>query len=289
MAKSVKIHHIDDFMAGGSQHFYVNTVRNHIKYHHFIEHPHKHDFYLCVLFTKGSGIHYIDFKAHKIKPGTMFFLHPGQMHHWTLSADIDGYIFFHSRDFYDLHYQDRTIVSFPFFNPSHLPVVNINQVTLPKFNWLFEELLDENKMAGDQQYARRCSLIDLVYVGATRLYGQGQKSDTSNSGYLLKLRQLQNMINTHYKDIKSPSEYASAMNMTGKHLNRICMACLNKTLSQLIAERIILEAKRLLVMGKSNVAEVADALGYNDHAYFNRFFKKHTGKTPLEFLRSTYE
>jgi YesN/AraC family two-component response regulator len=59
---------------------------------------------------------------------------------------------------------------------------------------------------------------------------------------------------------------------------------LNKTGSDLITERIILEAKRMLVFTNKNIAEIIDELGYTDSAYFFRFFKKQTALTPMAFL-----
>ena len=74
------------------------------------------------------------------------------------------------------------------------------------------------------------------------------------------------------------------MNLSEKHLNRISKECLNKTTSALIAERITLEAKRLLIHSKYTVTEVASELGYDDTSYFSRFFKKNCGETPIQFL-----
>jgi AraC family transcriptional activator of pobA len=62
----------------------------------------------------------------------------------------------------------------------------------------------------------------------------------------LKLRKLEHFIDVYFKTKKYAHEYASLMNISEKHLNRICKECLNKTTSELIAERIIIEAKRLL-------------------------------------------
>jgi len=76
------------------------------------------------------------------------------------------------------------------------------------------------------------------------------------------------------------------MHVSEKHLNRICKTCLDKTLSQLIIDRIVLEAKRRLAFAKSSVSQIADELGYSNNSYFIRLFKKKTGKTPVEFMQN---
>jgi AraC family transcriptional regulator, transcriptional activator of pobA len=88
--------------------------------------------------------------------------------------------------------------------------------------------------------------------------------------------------------MKFPSEYASLLNLTERHLNRICKTCVNKTPTDLILERVILEAKRMLIHSTNTVAETADELGYLDNSYFSRLFRNKTGQTPKEFI-STYD
>jgi len=74
------------------------------------------------------------------------------------------------------------------------------------------------------------------------------------------------------------------MNISDKHLNRMTKETLNKTISELIFERIILEAKRMILFSKYSVSEISIELGYIDTSYFSRLFKNKTGQTPLEFL-----
>ena len=77
---------------------YVNSFANHIKINkQLISTPHSHNFYLCVIFTKGSGVHEIDFKSYAISPGKVFFLKPGQTHFWKFKTPPNGFIFFHSK------------------------------------------------------------------------------------------------------------------------------------------------------------------------------------------------
>jgi AraC-like DNA-binding protein len=86
--------------------------------------------------------------------------------------------------------------------------------------------------------------------------------------------------------MKFPSEYASLLNITERHLNRITKTCLNKTPTELISDRVILEAKRMFIHSNYNIAEVAGELGYFDSSYFSKLFKKKTKLTPKQFLSS---
>ena len=92
------------------------------------------------------------------------------------------------------------------------------------------------------------------------------------------------MLDKHFKEIKYPKDYAELMHLSDKHLNRICKTCLGKTTSEVIIDRIVLEAKRMLVFSRFTVSQVAAELGYSNYAYFFHLFKKRTGKTPLEFM-----
>ena len=86
---SISVLHIDLFQSGkNTSDFYFNTMKDHlVSSHKHIEKPHRHDFYVTVLFTKGKGIHEIDFQKYEVSEGSIFFLSPGQVHSWELSED----------------------------------------------------------------------------------------------------------------------------------------------------------------------------------------------------------
>src|SRR6478609_2966680 len=96
--------------------FYINTFKNHLINHSFVEEPHRHNSYVLVLFTNGSGTHDIDFDTFEILPGSMFFMQPGQIHNWILSDDIDGFVVFYSQEIYNLYFRQKTIEAFPFYS-----------------------------------------------------------------------------------------------------------------------------------------------------------------------------
>lgn len=268
--------------------FFVNQLPKHIfKNQSKITKPHKHNSYLSILFTKGSGRHEIDFNSYEIKPGSVFLLAPGQTHHWELSEDIDGYIFSHTANFYDLHYSHSRIHQFPFFySIQNTPLLTLKDVEKKEIEKLFQKLLEEYFSKKALQYQVILSYIDIIYVELSRLYlkTNSQKIIKTNS-YSEKFQQFESLLEKNYIQEKSPSKYADLMNISSKHLNRITKSVIGKTASEVITDRIILEAKRRVLHTKNNFSEVAFSLGYDDYAYFSKLFKKSSGLTPTGFLK----
>lgn len=267
--------------------FYANSVANHLlTSHRDINIPHKHNFYLTVLFTHGSGMHEVDFVRYEVNPGSIFFLNPGQMHHWELSDDIQGYIFFHMQSFYDLHYTINRLNSFPFFySIQNEPVLYLENSETAYFESLFRQVFTENQSDILLNKQKIISLIDLIYIESTRIYLQ--KSDTEivkQHAYSQKFQKLEQLVEAHFKTEKSPSQYADWLNVSSKHLNRITQNMVGKTTTDIILERVFLEAKREIISQKRSFNQIADDLGYEDYAYFSRLFRKKCGETPSSFF-----
>ncbi|MES1225848.1 MAG: helix-turn-helix transcriptional regulator, partial [Bacteroidota bacterium] len=83
--------------------------------------------------------------------------------------------------------------------------------------------------------------------------------------------------------LRAASDYAKQLNVHVNHLNRAVKETTDKTTSQIIAERILQEAKILLKHSPWNVSEIAYALGFTETTHFNNFFKKHVQLSPLKF------
>jgi len=266
--------------------FYANYFIPHLKLNHLsITGPHKHDFYLTVLFTKGSGTHEIDFSSYPIKPGSVFLLNPGQTHNWELSDDIDGYVFFHSKSFYDMAFNGRTVNSFPFFySTQNSPCIYLGGINIDKMETLFKSVVEEYQVFSLLKRQKITSLIDIIYIELSRFCVDESISDNKKTNsYSIKFRELEQLIEKKYQTEKSPQYYASELNISPKHLNRITKEMVGKTTTDLIIERVLLEAKRMLIHAKQSFTEIADELGYEDYSYFSRIFKNKTGENPSLF------
>ena len=126
-----------------------------------------------------------------------------------------------------------------------------------------------------------CSEIFLIT--ATRLKNEQLLEDenvVSDTKEPYILQNLKDAIELNFKIKHSPSNYADLLNITPKALAKITKNHFNKTLSNLIAERIIIEAKRELYLTNKSVKQIAFELGYDDEHYFSRFFKNNANVSP---------
>lgn len=288
--ENIRILDIEHFQFNENQKdFYVNTISLHIRDNHSkITKPHKHNSYLTILFTKGNGTHEIDFNIFDVILGSMFLISPGQTHHWNLSEDIEGYIFTHTKDFYDLHYSHNSILKFPFFQSvQNLPYLLLDEIEIKSTTLFFEQLMNEYRQKKIFSHQRIISYIDIMYIDLSRIYLNNHSEEiiTFNS-YSQRFQELEGLIEKHYLVEKSPSEYAKMMRITPKHLNRIIKSVIGKTTSDVIIERIILEAKRKMLHTSQSFSEIALSLGYDDYPYFSRLFKNKTKISPSDFLKN---
>jgi AraC family transcriptional regulator, transcriptional activator of pobA len=288
MTKNIlPVYDIDEFQYPGSaSNFYANTFEAHLKQHaHIILAPHKHDFYVSVLFTCGSGTHEIEFNKYDVRPGKVFMIAPGQVHNWQFSRDINGYIFFHTKEFFDLNFTYEKVENFPFFSSlRNCPEIVLKKPLFKKIKEMYREITGEYHQDQLMKFQKIVSLVNVLYITLAREYIPPTVRESQDLNYLTRLKKLEGLIDKNFRIIKSPEKYAQMMNVSEKHLNRICKTCLNKTVSKVITDRIILEAKRMLVYSKNNISEIIKELGYENNSYFSRLFKKNTGKTPLEFM-----
>lgn len=287
--KQLPVYDIEEFKyLGAESNFYANTFKAHLKqHHHFILAPHRHDFYVGIIFTRGSGIHQIEFTNYDIKPGHVFMLAPGEVHDWKLSRDIEGFIFFHTRDFFDLNFTYEKVDNYPFYCClRNNPLIVLTNKSREEIKAIFSEIVKEYKRTELLKFQKLASLLNMLYIALSRIYLPDKILQTQNVHYLGKLKQLEQLIEKHFTENKYPKDYALLMHVSEKHLNRICKTCLNKTMTQLIVERIVLEAKRRLAFAKSTVSQIAEELGYSNTSYFIQLFKKKTGQTPVEFMQN---
>src|ERR1700735_705501 len=205
--KSIPVFDIGDFSYRGTESgFYANTFPDHLKQHaHLILAPHRHVFYMSVLFTKGSGIHEIDFNAYDIVPGSVFVLFPGQVHTWQVSKDIDGYIFFHDKEFYNLNFTSEKVENYPFFSSTeNIPLILLKDEEFSGIETCFREIVKEYRNRQLMAFQKICSLLNVLYIGLSRAYLPVAQRVKQNESQLMQIRRLGVFVGKKFKRIKKP-------------------------------------------------------------------------------------
>lgn len=265
-----------------SSDFYIQNIQDHIKEHAFVGKAHKHDFYLILFVEEGAGVHNIDFVQYPVEAKSIFLMTPGQVHTWTIANGTKGWVVFFTRAFYEMHLSQNSLLEFPFYHSLVVsPVIRLSRVE--PFKFAIQHMYEEYNSSDVPNLRIIRAYLDIFLLEAAKLYQSEAKLGHDNT---FKLRKLEQLIEQNFRTLKQPRDYGELMNLAPSYLNSICKESLNKTLSELIHGRLLLEAKRMFAYSDMNVNEVAAKLNFSDPSYFTRWFKKQNGTTAEEFRNS---
>ena len=156
---------------------------------------------------------------------------------------------------------------------------------LALFIGFFKSIFEEFTLNKFMWHQKLALMVDLLYIETTRLYIKNEQNDIHKiEKGIAWFRKLEQLIDQNFLTMKKASNYANELNVSTKHLNKIVVNTIGKTTTDLIHQRILLEAKRLLTHGELTVQEIAFELGYDDSSYFSRLFKNKCGVSPSVFL-----
>lgn len=269
--------------------FLISRFGSYLEKHQNLFMAHRHSFYHLVFFTKGAGFHTIDFTRFETKPYQIYFMIPGQVHSWSFEGEIDGYVVNFSPAFFQSFLlRPDYLDSFPFFNNIvQDSVINLETPLNEKIKGLFEEIIlhDSQKEVFQNDIIRALLLQIFILIDQNHFASKPQTIPQYN--YAL-LKNFQKLIEKNYTNLKLPMEYADLLYITPNHLNALCKEHLGIQAGEVIRNRIILEAKRLLINQQTSISEIAYFLNFKDNSYFSKFFKKQVGITPEEFRKKTH-
>ncbi|WP_205513836.1 helix-turn-helix domain-containing protein [Longitalea arenae] len=266
--------------------FIADHFLHYLEEHKNLRFPHKHSFYQLVYFSGGSGSHSIDFVHFPVRGGQIYFMTPGQVHSWHFEDQPDGFIVNFSEPYInDFLANARYLQQFNFFSGiAQEQVIDIPENARPEITAILETIVREgNSNAALKDDLVRATLVQL-FILVSR-YSGGDAIPISNNYNTVVLRNFQKLIDQYYKEKKLTKEYAALLYITPNHLNALCKDVTGRSAGELIRDRILLEAKRLLVNARLSISQIANELRFMDNSYFSKFFKKYVGVTPEVFRK----
>jgi AraC-like DNA-binding protein/mannose-6-phosphate isomerase-like protein (cupin superfamily) len=245
--------------------------------------PHRHDHYELLVVTEGEGSHSINFKKFDIKPNRVYFLHPGQVH-LIDRFDRDGWLIMFGEELFKrfqyIHkHEDENGLLDSY--TSH-PYIDLNEQLRKTTNFIIEQLRMELSSATPdiKVMMHYVSLLLLQSNKAHNIQHPQVQSTLAHSALFYKLKSL---IERNFTQEHLAAFYAATLRTDIKKLNSICRESTGLTVFELLQERLLTESKILLQTSVRSVKEISYELGFNDPAFFGRFFKKNTGLTPVAF------
>lgn len=252
------------------------------------DHLQRLNYYSIILIKEGDGKLKADFSEYNFSQNTIMCFAPYQPFMIETGSKINGFVINFHPDFFCIHkHQKEVACNGVLFNDIYKPpFVNLEQADLDFFYTLLEQIKVEMKNIQLAQYELLVSYLKIFLITASRLkvnqLPQAQK-DFADIKEPFILQNLKDAIEKHFKIKHSANDYALLLNISSKALAKTTKTYFNKTLTDLISERIIIEAKRELYLTSKTVKEIAYELGYDDEHYFSRFFKTNADVSPQLF------
>ena len=243
-----------------------------------VEPPHRHNHEEVVIFTKGGAEHFIDFNKEPVVAPIIIYIAQGKIHQFLLHPNSEGWI---------IKYKNEFIPQGKFnYYSNFLDTINYTFETsecLSKWDTLCDMMLDEY-----QQPEPDFVLIKyLLSAFLAKLEGESRKRMRPETGavntYQHTFNSFLKILEDNYKRAEGVQFYADKLNMSVRNLNLICQSIFNKSITEIIETRKLIEARQLLLNSTLSISEIGFELGYAEKSYFSRTFHKKTGLTPSEF------
>lgn len=250
----------------------------------YFDHLQRNNYFSIIWIKEGEGKLKSDFSTYDYEVDTMLAFTPYQPFMLASDTNISGVAIQFHPDFFCIHkhHKEVSCSGILFDNIYHPPYIKIDDTSAATFNIMLSQIKTEMQNKALAQYEILVSYLKIFLITASRLKSQQQileDPDKKNKEPHI-LHELKEAIETNYKTKHTASDYADLLNISAKALARITKTHFNKTVSNLIAERIVIEAKRELYLTNKPVKEIAYELGYDDEYYFSRFFKTNADISP---------
>jgi len=228
----------------------------------------------------------VDFSVYHTAGPALFFISPNQVLSIDgLCAEM-GYFIYYNRDFYCIQIHDKEVAcdGLLYNNINNMPMTSVPPEEAPSFNTIFSQMEGEFIMKDASQEEMLRTYLKQLLIKSTRLWKKqhlnGVLAENDDPDAFRKYTQL---VDAHYKQKHTVADYADLLLIAPKTLSHRFKKMNLPPPNEIIKNRIILEAKRLLVHTPMSAKEIAYDLGYDDPAYFSRLFFIKTGETPSGF------
>ena len=268
-----------------TDYLHIESIRARSLGHGWKFRPHQHhNLHQFFYIAKGGGKALIEKNEHQITDNMLIGVPPLTIHGFSFLPRTKGWVI----TIPDIYLQD--LLKNDVLLYEHLNKVIIFQDKSHKSQKEFQQIfssIKRERQSTELAYSLTLrSLASLLLAKIVRLNPITTNHPIMDSSRKqIILRSFQKKLNKKFKKRLLVADYAAELNITPTHLNRICKAILDVSASELIQERSLLEAKRLLIYTTITIAEISAELGFCDPGHFSKFFHNKVLQKPSDFRK----
>ncbi|MRX39030.1 helix-turn-helix domain-containing protein [Flavobacterium sp. LC2016-23] len=245
--------------------------------------------YIKVLYLPEDCSVTIDFKQYKTTASSLFFINSNQYLQIEKEGKTQGYFMYYNRDFYCVQIHDAEVAcdGLLFNNIFEMPMTALPDKEVLFVEGIYNQIQEEFDAPDASQEEMIRTYLKQLIIKATRIWKVQQLGALNNepSREMDFFRDFSRLVEIHFRNKHTVADYADILGVAPKTLSNKFNRLELKQPNDIIKDRIILEAKRLLGYSSLSVKEIAYQLGYDDPAYFNRLFTNKVGDTPSNFRK----
>lgn len=246
--------------------------------------PHRHTRFFQILYLRGGrGECLIEGRTEPLAPISVVTVPPGAVHGFRFSPDVEGWVLTLMAEKAAEAMTAAAELQDPFGSPRRitLPDGQPEQAIAASIGLIARELTERKPGRDTLVEAHLTSLLVLL----ARVQADAPAGETRSSALARHADQFRRLLNGAFRTEHSVAFYARQLGVSETHLNRVCRAVTARSALGVIHERIVAEASRDLAFTTLSVQEIGRSLGFEDPAYFSRFFSKAAGVSPKGFRR----
>lgn len=254
----------------------------------------RRDYYKISLVIGTGKLHYADRWIYVDKPA-LLFSNPKVPYSWEAeSKQQDGWFCLFTEKFIQSSNITANLQESQFFKVGGEPIFFLNESQVQDISIIFKKMTDEMQSDYIHKYDLLRNYLQLLIHEALKMnpaenFERYKNASQRIVSLFMELLERQFPIDgpENSLKLKTATDYATHLNIHVNSLNRSLKDITGKTTSELIAERVMQEAKALLHHTDWNVNEIAYGLGFDEPAYFTNYFKKRLGTSPNNFRSNT--